>query len=147
LPIGMVTANRFSAENEAVIGFCENMLTLRTRLSGDLSFRELLGQVREVVLQARMHQELPFEYLIKELHPTCAPGHNPFFQVMLTLTPPLPALPPEWTVTRMEASTSTTRYDLNLNVEERAEGLLTCIEYSSDLFDEATIVRMAGHWQ
>jgi amino acid adenylation domain-containing protein len=148
LLIGMVTANRRSAENEAVVGLFENMLTLRTMLSGDLSFRELLGRVREMMLQVRMHQELPFEYLVKELHPTRASsGYHPFFQVMLTLTPPLPTLPPAWTVTRMEVGAGISHYDLNLNVEERVEGLLTHFEYSNDLFDEATIARMAGHWQ
>jgi amino acid adenylation domain-containing protein len=147
VPIGMVTANRLSAESEAMIGLCENVLTLRTILSGDLSFRELLGRVREVLLQARMHQELPFEYLVKELHPTHAPGHNPFFQVMLTLTPPSTPPSPEWTATRMVIEAGSSLYDLNLNVEERAEGLLTHFEYNCDMFNEATIGRMAGHWQ
>ncbi len=145
--IGTVTAGRTQAESEAVIGLFENMLALRTYLSGDLSFRELLERVREVILQARAHQDLPFEYLVKELHPTHALDHTPFFQVMLTLAPPLPTLLSGWTVIRMEGGMGTPPSDLNLNVEERAEALLIRFEYSSDLFDEATIARLAGHWQ
>jgi len=147
LLIGTVTAGRTEAESEAVIGLFENMLALRTSLAGNLPFRELLGRVREVILQAQAHQELPFEYLVKELHPTRGLGHNPFFQVMLTPAPLLVTLPSGWVVTRMEVGAGTSRYDLNLNMEERTEGLLTRFEYNSDLFDEATIARLASHWQ
>ena len=147
LLIGTVTASRTEAESEAVIGLFENMLALRTSLAGDLSFRELLGRVCEVILQARAHQDLPFEYLVKELHPTRSLGQNPFFQVMLTMSPLLTILPPGWVVTRMEVGAGTSRFDLNLNMEERTEGLLARFEYNSDLFDEATIARLADHWQ
>ena len=147
LLIGTVTAGRTQAESEVVVGLFENMLVLRTTLSGSLPVRELLGLVRQVMLEAQAHEELPFEYLVKELHPTRALDHNPFFQVMLTLAPPPPTLPSGWTVTRTEGRMATPRYDLSLNVEERSEGLLVRFEYSNDLFDKTTIVRLAGHWQ
>src|SRR6266487_4235813 len=117
--------------------------TLRGSTYG-LALPEVLS---EVILQARAHQDLPFEYLVKELHPTHALDHTPFFQVMLTLAPPLPTLLSGWTVIRMEGGIGSPPSDLNLNVEERAEALLIRFEYSSDLFDEATIARLAGHWQ
>ncbi len=147
LLIGTITAGRTQAESEAVIGLFENMLALRTTLSGNLPFHELLGLVRKVILQAHAHEELPFEYLVKELHPTSALDHHPFFQVMLTLAPPLPTLLSGWLVTRMEGGMGILQSALSLNVEERSEGLLVRFAYSNDLFSEATIVRLAGHWQ
>ena len=147
LVIGTVAAGRRRGECEALIGLFENMLVLRTDLSGDLPFRELLERVREAVLGAQAHQELPFEYLVKELHPARALGQNPFFQVMLTLAPPPPALPPGWALSQLEVGVGTSRFDLSLDIQERAEGLLARFEYSRDLFDEATIARLAGHWQ
>ena len=147
LLIGTGTAGRTRAESEAVIGLFENMLALRTNLSSDLTFRELLGRVRNMVLQAQAHQELPFEYLVKELHPTHALDHNPFFQVMLTLAPPPTIVAPGWAVTRMEIGARTSRSDLSLNVAEQPEGLLVRFEYRCDLFDEVTIARLASHWQ
>jgi len=147
LVIGTVTAGRMQAETEALIGFFANTLVLRTDLVGDPSFREVLGQVREVVLGAQSHQELPFEYLVKELHPARSLGQNPLFQVMLTLEPPPPPLPAGWAVSQMEVETGTSKFDLTLKLEDRPDGLLARFQYSSDLFDEATIARLAGHWQ
>ena len=147
LVIGMVTTGRLRVKSEGVIGLFENILALRSDLAGDPSFRAVLGRVREVMLGAQAHQELPFEALVKELHPTRALGHNPLFQVLLILAPPRPALPPGWTLSQVEVETGTSRFDLSLRVEERAEGLLARFQYSSDLFDEATIARLAGHWQ
>jgi surfactin family lipopeptide synthetase A len=143
--IGTFTAGRTQAETEALIGSLANMLVLRTDLSGNPTFPTLLGQVRERVLEAEAYQELPFEYLVKELQPKRQPGQNPLFQVMLTIVPSLPT-PPGWAVTQMTSALGTSRFDLTLELEDDAEGLLSRFEYSTDLFDEATIVRMAQHW-
>jgi len=147
LVIGTVTAGRIRAETENLIGFFENTLVLRTNLSSNPSYLELLGRVREVILEAQAHQDLPFEYLVKELHPTRSLGQNPLFQVMLSLEPPLPALPSGWTLTQMEVKTATSKFDLALQLQDRPEGLISRFEYSTDLFDETTIARIAGHWQ
>ncbi|HZU03255.1 MAG TPA: amino acid adenylation domain-containing protein, partial [Ktedonobacteraceae bacterium] len=144
--IGTVTTGR-SAKNEAMVGCFENTLALRSHLSGDLSFRSLLSQAGETIQQARQHQQLPFASLLKELPQERAADLRSFFQVMLTLTPPSIALPPAWSVARMVVGAGTSLSDLHLTIEERAEGLLAHFEYSTDLFDEATIARMAGHWQ
>jgi amino acid adenylation domain-containing protein len=147
LLIGTVTANRPSAESETVVGSLENLLALRTHLSGDLTFHALLGQVREMLLEARRHQEFPFASLLRELPPVTTPGLNPLFQVMVTLAPSCAPLPSGWEMTWLQTGAGTSSYDLSLDIEEQAEGLLTRFVYSSDLFDEATIERMAGHWQ
>ncbi len=145
--LGTIGACRPRTETEALIGLFENTLVLRTDLSGNPSFVELLGRVREVVLEAQAHQELPFEYLVKELHPTRSLDQNPLFQVMLSLEPPLPALPSRWTLNQLEGETRTAKFDLSLELEDRSEGLIGRFEFSTDLFDEATIARMAGHWR
>ena len=147
LVIGTVTAGRTRAETEALIGFFANTQVLRTDLSGNPSFDELLRRVREVILKAQAHQQLPFEYLVKELHPTRLLGQNPLFQVMLVLEPPLPALPLGWVVTQMEVETGTSKFDLTLELEDCPEGLMCHFEYSADLFNAPTIARLAGHWQ
>jgi amino acid adenylation domain-containing protein len=145
--IGTVTADRAQPEIENVIGFFVNTLVLRSDLSADPTFRELLARVREVILQAQAHQNVPFEHLVKELKSERSLGQNPFFQVMMALEPPSPALLPGWTVKRMDLKTGGAKFDLYLEMEDQPDGLLIYLEYNSDLFEEATIVRMVGHWQ
>ena len=147
LLLGTVTADRSQAETENLIGFFVNTLILRTDLSGNPTFRQLLGRVREVILDAHAHQDVPFEYLVKELQPDRSLGQNPFFQVMLVLEPTRPTLSAGWTLNQMDIETGTAKFDLHLELQDRPEGLRCCFEYSTDLFDEATIARMAGHWQ
>ena len=145
--IGSITAGRTQRDMEALIGFFVNTLVLRTNLSGNPTFRELLGRVRETVLDAQAHQDLPFEYLVKELRPERYAGRNPLFQVLISLESPLSTLPSGWTMSQMEIETGASRFDLALDIKDGPEGLVCSFEYSTDLFEQATIVRMAGHLQ
>ncbi|MFL5700223.1 MAG: non-ribosomal peptide synthetase [Ktedonobacteraceae bacterium] len=145
--IGTVTAGRTQAKTEALIGFFVNTLLLRTDLASNLSFRELLGRVREVVLDAFAHQDVPFEYLVKELQPERTVGRNPLFQVVFTLDPPLRSPMEGWVNTPLVVETNTAKFDLSLKLIDEPGGLVCRFEYRTDLFDEATIARMAGHWQ
>jgi amino acid adenylation domain-containing protein/FkbM family methyltransferase len=147
LLIGTTTANREHSGVQGVMGSFPNMLALRTNLSGNLTFRELLGRVREVITSAFAHGDIPFEHLIKELQPGRNLGLNPFFQVLLTLEPSPPILPSRWTLTRMDVTIGTSRFDLSLELEDRPEGLIGHFEYNTDLFDATSIDRMIGHWQ
>src|SRR3989440_4478487 len=145
--IGTATGGRKHPEVQRLMGVFINTLVMRTNLSGNPTFRELLGRVREVTIEATAHQDIPFEYLVKELQPDREMGQNPLFQVLLMLEPAVPALPSGWTLTHMEVDTGTSKFDLSLILEDRPEGLLAHFEYSTDLFDAATIERMVGHWQ
>ncbi len=147
LLIGTSTAGRKRSEIQGLMGFFLNTLVLRTNLSGNPTFRELLVRVREVTNSAFAYEDVPFEYLVKELHPERNLALSPLFQVMLTLEPPLPVLPSAWTLTQMDVETDTAKFDLYLELDDRPEGLIGRFEYSTDLFDAATIDRMVRHWQ
>jgi amino acid adenylation domain-containing protein len=147
LLLGTDVADRSQAETEDLIGFFVNTLVLRSNLSGNPTFCELLSRVREVILAAQAHQDLPIEHLVKELQPDRSLGQNPFFQVMLSLDVPTPLLPSGWVMTPLEIKTGAAKFDLSLEIQDRPQGLLTCLEYNTDLFDAATIVRLVEHWQ
>jgi amino acid adenylation domain-containing protein len=146
--IGSPIANRNQREIEDLIGFFLNTLVLRTDLSGDPSFRKLLGRVRETALGAYDHQDLPFEKLVEELQPERDLSRNPLFQVMFVFqTAPdevlsLPGLELE---TFEGEGPGIAKFDLTLFVTERSDGLAGTLEYNRDLFDRSTIERLAGH--
>ncbi|MCP4662639.1 MAG: amino acid adenylation domain-containing protein, partial [bacterium] len=85
LIVGSPIAGRGRIEIEPLIGFFLNTLALRTRIAGTLSFGELLGRVRRVVLEATVHQEVPFEKLLEELQPERSLSHSPLFQVFFNM--------------------------------------------------------------
>jgi len=147
--VGSPIANRTRAELERLLGFFVNTLVLRTDLSGDPSFRELLRRVREVALEAYAHQEVPFEQLVEALGVGRDLSRTPLFQVLLVFqNAPLPAL--EFgglTVSPVYVDNQTSKFDLSLYLTETPDGLSAAMEYSTDLFDHATIVRLAEHFQ
>ena len=147
LLLGTVTADRNQPETANLIGFLVNTLVLRTDLSGDPTFHELVGRVRDVLLQAQAHQDIPFEYLVKELQPDRSLGQNPFFQVMIAFEPWEPDLSSDWALNQIDVKTDTAKFDLSLELEDRPDALAGCFEYRTDLFEEATIHRLLGYWQ
>ncbi|HEX8127476.1 MAG TPA: amino acid adenylation domain-containing protein [Pyrinomonadaceae bacterium] len=146
--IGSPVANRQRREIEPLIGFFVNTLVLRTDLSGNPSFQELLGRVREVALGAYAHQDVPFEMLVEELQPERSLSHAPLFQVMFVFqNAPTEALElPELTLTEIAIESTTAKFDLMLSLEETAAGLGGVLEYDADLFDETTARRMLEHF-
>jgi amino acid adenylation domain-containing protein/non-ribosomal peptide synthase protein (TIGR01720 family) len=147
--IGAPIANRNRAEIEGLLGCFINTLALRSDLSNDPLFRNLLRRVRETTLAAYEHQDLPFEKLVDELHPERNQSFSPLFQTMLVLqnTPAAnPACGP-LRIDPFEVDNGTTKFDLTLFLWETAEGLTGWIEYASDLFKPDRMARMAGHFQ
>ncbi|MHC5738122.1 amino acid adenylation domain-containing protein [Nostoc sp.] len=159
IAIGSPIANRNRSEIEGLIGFFVNSLVLRTDLSGNPTFRELLSRVKEVALGAYAHQDLPFEKLVEELHPERNLNQNPLFQVVFALqNAPMSVLElPSLTLSPLPFETETTRFDLEFHLWEpntqnslwadSSEGISGFVIYSTDLFDDATISRMLGHFQ
>ncbi|MCA1566084.1 MAG: amino acid adenylation domain-containing protein [Acidobacteria bacterium] len=146
--VGSPIANRNRRETESLIGFFVNTLVLRTDLSGDPTFAELLGRVREVCLGAYAHQDLPFERLVEELQPERSLSHTPLFQVFFVLqNASEEALEMQGlTLTPLRAGNDTAKFDLMLSLEESAPGVGIAVEYSTDLFDAGTIRRMCRHY-
>ncbi|MFQ5794192.1 MAG: amino acid adenylation domain-containing protein, partial [Candidatus Bipolaricaulia bacterium] len=146
--VGSPIAGHNRAEIEELIGFFINTLVLRTDLSGDPTFRELLGRVREVALGAYTHQDLPFERLVDELQPERDLSLNPLFQVMFQLlNAPMSTLElPDLSLNPLEIDNEIARFDLALFMID-ANGLKGWMEYNTDLFDADTIAQMARHFQ
>jgi amino acid adenylation domain-containing protein len=147
--VGSPIANRRRTEFESLIGFFVNTLVLRSNLSGDPTFQELLGRVREACLDAYAHQDLPFEKLVQELQPERDQSRNPLFQVMFVLqnatrpfagTAGLRIEPIEFEMTR-------SLFDLSLFLRERGGTFIGYFEYVTDLFERETIERMTGHFE
>jgi amino acid adenylation domain-containing protein len=149
LIVGTPIANRNRLETEGLIGFFVNALVLRTDLSDNPSFRDLLRRVREVCLGAYGHQDLPFDRLVGELHVKRDLTRNPLFQVMFVLqNASLRAV--ELTglsLSPVEGDSETAHFDLTLQILDTEQGLTAALVYNTDLFEAATIARMLGNFQ
>jgi len=147
--VGSPIAGRTQSETEGLIGFFVNTLVLRSDLSGNPTVRELLGRVREVALEAYAHQDVPFERLVEELQPERSLNRTPLFQVMFILqNAPQPTRQlGDLSLSFLSLSTQTSKFDLTLSLSEVADGLRASFEYSTDLFEAATITRLLGHFQ
>jgi amino acid adenylation domain-containing protein len=148
IAVGTPVAQRNRPEIEDLIGFFVNTLVLRTQLSGDFTFKESLRRVKEVSLGAFAHQDLPFEKLVEELHPLRSLGHSPLFQVMLDLQ----NAPMELDqikglrLSLVPVETETAKFDLTLTFSQTSQSLEAALEYSTELFDEATARRMVNNF-
>ncbi|GMU03297.1 hypothetical protein KH5H1_74190 [Corallococcus caeni] len=149
LLVGTPIANRTQPELEGLIGYFANTLVLRTSLDGDPSFRAFLKQVEDVCLGAYAHQDLPFDQLVELIQPERSLSHMPLFQVMFVFRndPSKPLALPELTMAPMEVESGTSKFDLTLYLMEVEGRLQVSLEYSTDLFDAATIHRMEGHFR
>ncbi|MEG4941561.1 amino acid adenylation domain-containing protein [Microcoleus sp. F4-D5] len=145
--LGTFSAGRNRPEIDKLIGFFINTLVLRTDLSGNPSFQDLLSRVREVTLAAYAHEDVPFEQLVETLQPDRNFSQNPLFQVAFAPQPLIPSLSEGWNVSYLDIQTDTAKFDLILDVEERPEGIIGRIEYNTDLFEASTISRTIGHFQ
>ncbi|MFJ4158241.1 condensation domain-containing protein, partial [Pseudomonas sp. NPDC089752] len=151
LRIGVPLANRNRAETERLIGFFVNTLVIRDTGAAHLSFAEHLQGLRETVLQAQAHQDLPFEQLVEALQPQRNASHSPLFQVMFNHQVQ-PAVAPGLAIAGLqvdllEQPQRSAQFDLSLDTTETALGLHACFTYASDLFEPATLERLVRHWQ
>jgi amino acid adenylation domain-containing protein len=137
--IGSQVAGRTHTELDPIVGMFTNTVALRVSLAGDPSFAELVGRVKDVTLDALLHQQLPFEKLLEEVAPEHTLAHPPLIQTMFlygSLTPPSPDLPGITSHCR-ELLTGTAKIELNLYVDTSADQSTTLIlEYAADLFDQ-----------
>jgi amino acid adenylation domain-containing protein len=146
--IGTSVADRRRAETHGLIGYFLNQLVMRVRTNGEPTFAELLLRVREATLGAYAHGDLPFERLVEELRVKPDLSRAPLFQVMVDVAnaPGEPLQLPGVTLSAVVPEQTTSRFDLTLSVSEGKDGIVTSIEYSTELFDAATIDRLFGHF-
>ncbi len=148
--VGTPVAGRQQQELEGLIGFFVNTLALRSEVDGSLPFNTLLKRVKATTLEAYEHQEIPFEKVVDSVVKERDLSRNPLFQVMLVLrnTPDVPELNLGEVSLKREARTySTSLFEISLFITENAHGLQCAMEYSTDLFTEATIGRMTVHFK
>jgi hypothetical protein len=162
--IGSGFANRQRPELENLIGMIINTVLLRTDLSGDPPFVELLDRVRDTCLDAYAHQDMPFEKLVERLRPARSLSHMPLFQTMFSfLDTPMPALRlPGVSLEVLDAHNRSAKFDLNAVViphaeqrlrdadamldDQPVENITVLLEYNADLFDAATVRRLLGQY-
>jgi amino acid adenylation domain-containing protein len=149
IAVGSPIANRGRIEFEGLIGLFLNTLVLRTDLSRNPSFIELLARVREVAFDAYAHQDLPFEKLVEELNPERILNLTPLFQVLFVFQNDavrelkLSGL----TASRFTRESNATQFDLSLIMAETDQGLVARAQYNADLFEPGTMKRMLRHFR
>jgi amino acid adenylation domain-containing protein len=149
LVVGTPVANRVRPELEGLIGFFANTLVLRTNVLGEMSFREVLREIKKTTSGAYANQDMPFEKLVEELAPERNLGYNPLFQVMFTLQNtgrvPLPDGTLDGAVSPA-LGTGVAKFDLTAFLSETSNGIEVGFEYNSSLFDLETVERMGRHF-
>ncbi|WP_194922879.1 non-ribosomal peptide synthetase [Catenulispora pinisilvae] len=143
--VGGAVAGRREAELDRLIGFFANTLLFRVDLSGAPTFDQLLTRVKRTCLDAYARQETPVDAIAERLFPQRTLGRNPLFQVNFTLhnTPPLAEAMGELAVVRLDTESGAARFDLDLGILESADGLDCSLHFATDLFDRATVARIA----
>jgi Condensation domain len=143
--VGLTISTRERPETVGMLGYLLNMVVLRTRLADDLSFRQLLRQVRAAVVGAFAHQDMPLGLLIQQLQPPPDPSRSPVFQVSYIYLdfPELGAMNQAGLrATTLDLDNGSSRFDLTLALTEKSAGLDTMFEYNTDLFEAASVRRM-----
>jgi len=147
--VGSPIAGRHHAEAEEIAGFFANTLPLRAQLDDDPTFRALLARVRTATLGAYAHQDLPFERMVEELRVERTMSHGPVFQVLFGLQnlPPADLRLEGVRATELEVNPRAAKFDLSVELREAEGRVGGGIEYDADLFDAATVERLAGHFR
>lgn len=145
--VGGVTDLRRRRELEQVVGYSLNAMALRTRPQADQPFLDLLRQARDAALGALAASEVPFDEVVQALGIRRTPGRQPLFNHFFSIQPPLEQPPEGWALSQMDLAVGNAKYDLYLELEDRPEGLEARFLYSTELFDPATVDRLASHWR
>ena len=145
--IGSPIANRNRSCLEDVIGFFVNSLVMRGDVGGNPTFRELVARVRRAALDAYEHQDLPFEQLVEALQPTRDTTRNPLFEITFAVQNSPLDMDLAADVRAFEFEITSARFDLEVDVRDRSEGLVLDAFYREELFHQATIARLLEHYE
>ncbi len=147
LLLGLTVPGPRPAPLRRTMGPFTRTTVLRADLTGEPSVRELLRRTRAATETTRSHEDVPLDAVVQELNPERNPAHHPLVQVLLVFEPEPPALQAGWQLAPAQISTQTSKFDLCLELDKRADELTGRFIYSSDLFEPETIRRMTGHWR
>jgi amino acid adenylation domain-containing protein len=144
--IGAITSGRNREEVRNLLGCFLNTVPIRCAFSKEVPFTDVLTRVRDATLGALSHDEVPFELLVQKFAQKRDPSRAPLVQALIVVEPPLEPLPPGWAFTHMDVDTGTAKFDLQLGLDDRAEGFSGRFIYNSDLFERQTIRRLKSDW-
>lgn len=146
--VGSIAPGREEVETENLIGLFAHTVLIRTEIERDATFRELLGRMRDLWQRDCEYQNMPFDRLVGELQLGRDLSRNPLFQILVSYTPAMSAARIGWEVMNLEVDGGAAKVDLQLQLYDRApDGIFARFLYNTDIFDAATIGRMAGHFQ
>lgn len=146
--VGSPVANRDQKALENLVGFFNDTVVLRLGLSGNMSFKELVAEVKNTTLEAFSNKDVPFDTLVKELNQERSLSINPFFQVMFLYhsVPENPTFGPDVELEHGVFDTGVSKFDLTLYVSEKEGILSSTFEYTSDLFKASSVERFQEHF-
>jgi amino acid adenylation domain-containing protein len=144
--VGGISSGRKQEETMGLLGCFLNTIAIRCTFSKEFEFTQVLARVRAATLGALSHDEVPFELLVQELAERRDPTLAPLVQALIVIEPPLDPLPGGWDFTHMDVDTGTAKFDLQLGLDDRANGLHGQFVYNSDLFDHETITNLKSRW-
>ena len=147
--VGTPVAGRSRQELEPLIGFFVNTVAVRTQVEGDISYRELVGRVRESAIGAYMNEELPFEEVVRQQGASRVAGQSPIFEVMFILqnAPRQGAELEGLSIRGIEMDNGESKYSVVMNLAEWEGGVRGWVGYQEEVFDEETIARMSRHYE
>ena len=144
--IGGISSGRNREETANLLGCFLNTIPIRCAFSKDIPFTELLTRTRNATLGALSHDEVPFELLVQKFARNRDPSRSPLVQALIVVEPPLEPLPAGWDFTHMDVETGTAKFDLQLGLDDRADGFRGCFIYNTDLFERETIELLKARW-
>jgi hypothetical protein len=147
LVTGGTSAGRYRSEIDHLLGFFLNTVVLRTDLSGNPTFLEVIERGKQELISSLDHDGVPYENVVKELDPKRDGGVNPFFQVSFSFEPPLAPLGENWKFTQMDIETGAAKFDLHLELDERQDGIIGRFIYNVERFDRETIQQLLKTWK
>jgi amino acid adenylation domain-containing protein len=147
LIVGSATDARRRPELEGVMGYFLDTFVVRTRPLAETSFSEYLSQTREMVLGGLAAADVPFDRVVREVNPRRDPSQHPIFQAFFSIRPPMPSPAPGWDLSQTDVTVGTTKFDLYLELGEWPDRMEARFFYNTEIWNDDTIRRMAGHWR
>jgi aspartate racemase len=146
IAIGGVSSGRDQVETERLLGCFLNTVVIRCAFSKDLPFTELLSRTRNATLGALSHDGVPFEMLVQRFLRRRDPSRAPLVQALIVVEPPLSPPKKGWAFTHLDVDPGTAKFDLQLGLDDRPEGLTGNFIYNTDLFERETIALLKSRW-